>query len=140
MFEQQPYGSDQNLRVGDAEREQTGDRLRQAHVEGRLDPEEFQDRLDRCYKAKTASELRELVADLPGEGRPQGRSSSRPSLLWLRTIPVLPILLAIFLISATVHGHIWWLLLPLFFLMRFRRWGRRGWRSSWGANRTEQRP
>jgi hypothetical protein len=39
----------------------------QAHVAGRLDSREFQERLERCLEAKTYAELDELVADFPGE-------------------------------------------------------------------------
>src|SRR5690348_18471479 len=52
---------DPNLRASDADREATADRLRQHHIDGRLDQDEFEARLDRCYDAKTVRELAELT-------------------------------------------------------------------------------
>ncbi len=112
-----------DLRVGDSEREQTGDRLRRAHAEGRLDAEEFQERIEGCYEAKTAGQLHELVTDLPGEER-QPRSG-RPFWLMPRWRAVLAALLALVLVGAVIHGHVLWVLLPLFFLTRFWGWRRR---------------
>ena len=62
-------GPDPNLRAADADRERIAERLRNGHAEGRLDMDEFQQRLERCYEAKTLGELRELVKDLPREDR-----------------------------------------------------------------------
>lgn len=128
-----PIDPDPNLRAGDADRDQTGDRLRHAHAEGRLDPHEFQVRIDRCYEAKTAGELHELVADLPGE-RPAGSwRSGRPSRLGRWRTPWIPILLSIFVVSSVIHatGHErgpgLWILIPLFFLTRFWIRGRWPW-------------
>ena len=117
--------SDQGLRVGDHEREQTGDRLRRAHAEGRLDAEEFQERIERCYKAKTAGELSGLVADLPGDQRQRERPAL--PLLWLipRWRVVLLVVFTIVLVSAVIHGHVLWALLPLLFLSRLLLWRRR---------------
>jgi len=57
---------DPSLRVGDAERSEVADRLAQHYSAGRLDHAEFSERLDRAMKAKTASELIMLLADMPG--------------------------------------------------------------------------
>lgn len=40
-------------------------RLREAHAEGRLDAEEFHDRLDAAFTARTLAELSPLTQDLP---------------------------------------------------------------------------
>lgn len=56
---------DASIRAADADREQVAERLRNAHVEGRLDLAEFQQRLDLCYDAKTMGDLAPLVRDLP---------------------------------------------------------------------------
>ncbi|NBE56510.1 DUF1707 SHOCT-like domain-containing protein [Streptomyces boluensis] len=53
------------LRASDADRERVTERLREAVAEGRLDMEEFQDRLDATYKARTYGELEPLTRDLP---------------------------------------------------------------------------
>src|SRR5215831_14916061 len=57
---------DPRIRASDADRERTVTLLREHHAEGRLTPEEFHDRLDRAFAAKTIGELDALLADLPG--------------------------------------------------------------------------
>lgn len=57
---------DPRMRASDADRERTATLLREHHAEGRLTPEEFNDRLDRVFAAKTIGELDALLADLPG--------------------------------------------------------------------------
>ena len=58
-------GSDPRIRASDADRDRAAEALREHHATGRLSVEEFQDRLDRVYAAKTLGELDELMADLP---------------------------------------------------------------------------
>ena len=122
------YHRDPDIRASDADRDATADRLRRHHTEGRIDPEEFQERIDRCYEAKTVGELDELVTDLPRE---PDRRSARGFYRRLWPIPLVPVLAAILVISvATGHhagfGLLW--LIPLFFLVRmfvcrrYRRW------------------
>src|SRR5215469_5583658 len=53
------------IRASDRDRERVATQLREHHAQGRLDPQEFSDRLDRVYEAKTIAELDELTADLP---------------------------------------------------------------------------
>jgi hypothetical protein len=126
---------DPNLRASDADREATADRLRQHHADGRIDSEEFQERLDRCYAAKTMGDLSELMRDLPGDPARRG-SGARNGLGFLRMIPIVPIILAIIaihLIVGVVSGL--WILIPLFFLARFAicRRGSRAWSGGRGA-------
>jgi hypothetical protein len=59
-----------DLRVSDAEREQTADRLRAAAGEGRLEAAELDERLTRAFSAVTQSELTALTADLPAPAEP----------------------------------------------------------------------
>lgn len=53
------------LRASDADRERVAEILRDAVAEGRLAMEEFDERLDAAYKARTYGELEPLTADLP---------------------------------------------------------------------------
>jgi hypothetical protein len=53
------------LRAGDEDRDKTIARLREAYAEGRLEPNEFNDRLDQAHAAKTFADLSILTADLP---------------------------------------------------------------------------
>lgn len=58
--------SDGRIRASDADRDRTAALLREHHAAGRLTTEEFSERLDKTYAAKTLGELDELLADLPG--------------------------------------------------------------------------
>jgi hypothetical protein len=53
------------MRASDADREQVVDRLRTALQEGRLDLQEFDERMQRAYAAKTYGDLDGLLTDLP---------------------------------------------------------------------------
>ncbi|CAL9534960.1 MULTISPECIES: DUF1707 SHOCT-like domain-containing protein [Streptomyces] len=57
-----------DLRASDADRERVAEVLRDALAEGRLDMEEFQERLDATYQARTYGELAPITRDLPGSG------------------------------------------------------------------------
>ncbi len=57
-----------DLRASDADRERVADILRDALAEGRLDMEEFGERLDATYQARTYGELAPITRDLPGHG------------------------------------------------------------------------
>jgi len=53
------------LRVADADREQLAGELREHMVAGRLTQAEFEERVERAYRATTRGELDALRADLP---------------------------------------------------------------------------
>ena len=67
-----------DLRASDADREVVAKRLHRAGADGRLDPDELEERLERCYAAKTFGELDALTADL-GPDRPDGPASAAPA-------------------------------------------------------------
>jgi hypothetical protein len=52
-------------RASDAERDAAADRLRTAAAEGRLDPDELDERVGQVYSARTRGELAALTSDLP---------------------------------------------------------------------------
>ncbi|HWG01115.1 MAG TPA: DUF1707 domain-containing protein [Trebonia sp.] len=56
---------DPRLRASDADRERAATLLREHHAVGRLTAEEFHERLEAAYAAKTQGELDALLADLP---------------------------------------------------------------------------
>lgn len=70
-----------DMRASDAERERIAELLREAVAEGRLDMDEFDQRLETAYKARTHGELEPLVQDLPVPGSavaPVGSSAPAP--------------------------------------------------------------
>jgi hypothetical protein len=54
------------MRTSDAERQRVAEFLRDACGEGRLTPEELEDRLDQLFAGTTVADLAVLVRDLPG--------------------------------------------------------------------------
>jgi hypothetical protein len=131
---------DPNQRAADADREQTSERLRRHHAEGRLDADEFQERVDRCYQAKTLGELDQLVTDLP----PEPTRQRRFHLQRLRMVPLLPVLIVIVAIGAVTgghhHGHFgFWFLIPLFFVFRFFVWRHGAWGTRQRGGPTDRR-
>jgi hypothetical protein len=65
------------MRVSDAERERVSSFLREQSLEGRLDHEELEERLGRCYRAVTVGDLEALIADLPHRRVPAARPPAR---------------------------------------------------------------
>ena len=127
-------GRNPNLRAADADRERTAARLRESHAVGRLDMDEFQQRLERCYQAKTVGELDELVRDLPRHDERVERPSPgwfRPS--GFRLAPFAAIVIGLIVISAAIGHHRFWLWIPLAFLFWRMSWWRR--RRSWAGAR-----
>lgn len=103
---------DRSLRVGDKEREAVGDVLRQRHLEGRLDTDELQERLERSMSAKTYAELDALIADFPSERRerrPAERRHGRAP--FPRVLLFLPLVL---IVAGIAAGHVVW---PAFFFL-----------------------
>lgn len=58
--------SDPRIRASDADRDRTAALLREHLAAGRLTSEEFSERLDKTYAAKTMGDLDKLLEDLPG--------------------------------------------------------------------------
>jgi hypothetical protein len=106
---------DRSLRVGDSEREAVGAVLRRRHVEGRIDVDELQSRLELSLAAKTYADLDRLVADLPSDGTDRGRR--RPPVPF---VLVPPAAIAAF----AVVGHVFWPAIALLVLVVFRRLSR----------------
>jgi hypothetical protein len=55
-----------SYRAGDADRERVAERLRVALEEGRLNLDEYDERLRRVYTSRTYADLDTLIADIPG--------------------------------------------------------------------------
>src|SRR5688572_32888484 len=65
------------LLISDAERERAVRMLGEHHAVGRLTYEEFVERMDRAYEARTHEQLDGLTADLPATPAPQARPQKR---------------------------------------------------------------
>jgi hypothetical protein len=122
---------DRSLRVGDKEREAVSEILRQRHLEGRLDTDELQARVECCMAAKTYADLDKLIADFPRD-RTESRWDRRPWTwrLWPVPFVVLPLALTAAIIAG---GHVAWLAVPLFFFFVVRPLVWRPW--GWGYGR-----
>ena len=57
--------SQPSLRIGDAEREAVSAELREHYAHGRLTHDEFSQRLDAVFAAKTQRDLQRITSDLP---------------------------------------------------------------------------
>jgi hypothetical protein len=118
-----------DLRAGDRDRDAVADMLREQHLAGRLETEEFQERLDRCYAAKTYAELDELIADLP---HPEPARPVRHARRW-PGLALVPLLIAAVVLS---RGHLLWLAIPFFFFVgRPLLWRGPARRRGWGPHR-----
>ena len=106
------------MRASDADREAVSDQLRDAHAEGRLTLDEFNERLDQSLAAKTLGELSAVTRDLPTVGRavavpgaslpaPTGRSVGWGHVrgLWSSWATVAIITTGVWLTTGLSNGH-----------------------------------
>ena len=103
------------LRASDADRDAVAERLRQAAVEGRLEPWELEQRLHTALRARTYGELDPLLRDLPARSvtrrRPPvspGQSAGLVALVAVRLVVTLLIVAALMFAFAVTAA--WWLL------------------------------
>jgi hypothetical protein len=114
------------LRASDADREAVAERLRGAAVEGRLEPDELEQRLDAALRARTYGELGRLTADLPSPRvarRPRAPVAARSALalampVALTMATVVAVVIAVAIVAA---GWMVWVLVWLLV------WTCRGW-------------
>jgi hypothetical protein len=123
---------DRRLRVADSDRNAVADILRHEHVAGRIDSQEFEERLSACLAAKTYADLDTLIADFPAEDRNASRRL-RPLTSWPSAFPFFPLVPIAIAAIVLSHGHLFWLAIPLvfFFVVRPLIFGA-GW---WGPRR-----
>jgi hypothetical protein len=101
--------TDPDLRVSDAERTEVAERLGRHYSEGRLNTDEFNERVERAMGAKTQSDLAGLFDDLPGleehpdvPARRERRRSNHAALV-----------LGLVVVLAVAIGHaFWWFFMP----------------------------
>lgn len=76
--ELQPQDPAAQLRIGDVERHQVAELLREAAGEGRLDVDELEERLEATYAAKTYADLVPITVDLPSHPHPRAAAARPP--------------------------------------------------------------
>lgn len=94
------------LRIGDAEREQASAALAEHFAQGRLDDEEYAERLDAAWSARTRSDLAQLFWDLPATTPPRHRpapasSSGARGPRW--RVPLLVLAVGLLLLALVTH-------------------------------------
>src|SRR5437763_3346742 len=97
--------TDNILRAGDADRDAVAEILRRHHAEGRIDTDELQERVNRCYEAKTLGELDQLQGDLPKPAPTGQRSMPLFGLRQWWPVPLAPALIALLAITAASGHH-----------------------------------
>ena len=120
---------DDQIRVSDADRDRVTARLREHFGEGRLTHDELDERISAALNAKTAGDLRRVMADLPEPapvtpqapwggphgGRPQwggppwaaAHRSGPPWVVRRRGPRLLPVLLVALFAVLLIHGGGW---------------------------------
>jgi Domain of unknown function (DUF1707) len=87
------------LRAADADREHVAERLRHATAEGRLRPDELEERLEATFSARSYGELDAVVADLPHPPARRHRPAVAP---WMVLAAALGLTVAIPLILVVI--------------------------------------
>jgi hypothetical protein len=83
------------LRIGNAEREKAATDLGEHLAAGRLDADEYTDRVGKVYAARTAGDLAPLFADLPAlHQSPPPRPTRQPSAFPVRMVLIVALILA----------------------------------------------
>lgn len=107
--------SHSSLRASDADRDAVAERLRSAAVEGRLEPDELEERLHAALRARTYGDLRRLLTDLPAKpmGWERRRDEAMPALstalaVALRVVVALAVVAVVLIVAAVMAA--WWIL------------------------------
>ncbi len=109
---------DPHVRIADSDRERAMADLATHYADGRLDHEEYDERLDAVWTARTRGDLALLFDDLPRpvvvyppvvKAAPQ-RGSRRSR------VPLLPVFALLIALSIIVGAPMWLLIFPLMFV------------------------
>lgn len=111
---------DPRIRISDADRERAMADLAGHYADGRLDHEEYDERLDAIWTARTRADLAVLFSDLPRPQQVRAPAPARSTRERRRRIPVLPVLAVLIVLSALTNAPFWLLVFPLLFLRRGR--------------------
>jgi len=132
--------------AADSDRELTVEVLREQHLTGRLDNDEFERRLERCLTATSHTELHAITADLPTQGNrrwtppvayPGGRTTLRGTRRVVRNLAGVIAILLLAIWGLTGDGYFWpaWAWFGLGVPLALDASLRRAWRRPRGAKR-----
>lgn len=113
----------EDMRVADADRNRVQDQLKRAHDAGQLDLNEFDQRVQSVWAAKTRGELARVTADLPNLPVPRAPGERRPvfsdtsggvamrvlTIIWASLTVTNLTIWAIIAVSTGTFLHPWWL-------------------------------
>jgi Domain of unknown function (DUF1707) len=129
-----PYGHTESkpvlktpLRIGDAERDRAIADLGDHFAAGRLNTEEFEERVDQAIKARFNEDLEPLFVDLPRPVEPaiEARSNrhSDAHLAWSPMVWLAPLLVVCAVVTAVILSAPWlvWMFLWVFLITRLFR-------------------
>lgn len=124
------------LRIGDEEREAAVSALGEHYAAGRLTKEEYDERAERAFAARTHAQLLPLFADLPrpaaapggarGADRAPGRDARRGHPGWWAGTWMVPVLAVVAGLVILTHLPLFLLILVAWFVLARmgRHWGR----------------
>ncbi|PKH43410.1 protein of unknown function [Nocardioides alpinus] len=108
---------DPRMRIADSDRERAMADLAGHYADGRLDHEEYDERLDAIWTARTRADLALLFSDLPRPQVSQPPVKARvPQGGQRRRLPLLPVLALLIALSVIAEAPLWLLIFPLMFL------------------------
>jgi Domain of unknown function (DUF1707) len=128
--------SQSSLRASDADREAVAERLRRAAGEGRLEPDELEERLHTALRARTYGDLRRLLSDLPAKPLAWERRgaemvpAARIALAVAMRVAIALAVVVVVLVVAAVMAA-WWV---IWAIVWFGLWGRRSCSARRGAH------
>lgn len=121
---------DPHVRIADSDRERAMADLAMHYTDGRLDHEEYDERLDAVWTARTRADLALLFDDLPRTPvaqppvRTPAKASSSQRNRRRSRVPLLPVLALLIALSIIIEAPLWLLIFPLM-LFRTRHGARR---------------
>ncbi len=119
-----PRDIDPRLRISNAERHDIADTLSKHYAEGRLDSDEFDERVSRVMNAKTRGDVAGVLDDLPRLGAPPPEPRPRRSLgPWV--LALLLVVLVAGIAAIPPHIHLPWLLIGILAFVVWHRFRRR---------------
>lgn len=109
---------DPHVRIADSDRERAMADLAVHYTDGRLDHEEYDERLDAVWTARTRADLAVLFADLPRQpvAYPPPVKAAAPRSRRRGRVPLLPVLALLIALSIIAGAPLWLLIFPLMFV------------------------